>query len=141
ARPAVEKWVGGFPRFKAVREAIAKEGGKAVFLVRLSPLFPFNLINYAFGLTRIPFPSYVAASWAGMLPGTLAYVYLGGVGRATVDAVSGEDGGMPTVKLALYVVGALATLVVTSSISKRASSILDGEMQGDNGETTEDRQK
>jgi uncharacterized membrane protein YdjX (TVP38/TMEM64 family) len=64
------------------------QGMKVVFLLRLSPLFPFNLLNYALGVTSIPFFQYALASWLGMLPGTFAYVFLGGAGRVAADAVS-----------------------------------------------------
>ncbi len=63
-----------------------------MFLLRLSPLVPFNLLNYTLGLTRLPLSLYVVSSWAGMLPGTFAYVYLGRAGRAAVDAAVGASG-------------------------------------------------
>lgn len=72
-----------------------------VFLLRLSPLVPFNLLNYALGLTAVPLLPYIASSWAGMLPGTFAYVYLGGVGGAAVTAAAG-GGGTDVTKLILY---------------------------------------
>ncbi len=70
----------GNPRFRALDEAVAREGWKIVALMRLSPAFPFNLLNYAFGVTRVSLRDYVLASWIGMLPGTLMYVYLGSRG-------------------------------------------------------------
>ena len=63
-----------------------------MFLLRLSPLVPFNLLYYTLGLTRLPLGLYVASSWAGMLPGTFAYVYLGRAGRAAVDVAVGASG-------------------------------------------------
>ena len=74
-------------RLSQLREGIDKEGWRFVAFVRLVPLFPFNLLNYALGLTRIPFIPYVAASWLFMLPGALAYTWLGYAGR---EAVSGN---------------------------------------------------
>ena len=62
-----------------VDAAVAREGWKIVLLTRLSPAFPFNLLNYAFGLTRVALRDYVLASWIGMMPGTVMYVYLGSV--------------------------------------------------------------
>jgi uncharacterized membrane protein YdjX (TVP38/TMEM64 family) len=76
ARAAVEKRVEADPRFAAIDRAIGTEGRKIAFLLRLSPAFPFNLLNYALGLTRISFRDYLTAS-VGMLPGTLLYVYSG----------------------------------------------------------------
>lgn len=72
------------PKFKAIDEATAREGWKIVALIRLAPVFPFSLMSYAFGLTRIPFWSYAAANLA-MIPGTLMYVYFGHIGRAVTD--------------------------------------------------------
>ena len=99
-RPAVEsalrgKWKGA----AGLDAALGKDGGRVVFLLRLSPLFPFSLSNYALGLTSVGFVPFVAATWAGALPGTFAYVYLGEAGRATAEAAAG---GMPPIKLALY---------------------------------------
>ena len=61
----------------AIDEAVAREGWKIVLLTRLSPVFPFNLLNYAFGLTRVSLKHYFFASWLGMIPGTMMYVYIG----------------------------------------------------------------
>jgi uncharacterized membrane protein YdjX (TVP38/TMEM64 family) len=73
---------------------------------------------------QVDFLPYLGASWAGMLPGTFAYVYLGSLGRATVDAAAGGTDGMPTVKLALYAVGAIATLAATKIVSSAAADAL-----------------
>ena len=79
ARDWVAAKIEGNPKFKAIDEAVAREGWKIVALLRLSPVVPFNLLNYAFGLTRVSLRDYVIASWIGMMPGTLMYVYLGSV--------------------------------------------------------------
>ncbi|KAK9902727.1 hypothetical protein WJX75_004090 [Coccomyxa subellipsoidea] len=76
-------------RFKAIDRAIGRNGLKVVTLLRLSPLLPLALSNYLYGLTSVDLPSYVAGSWAGMLPGTIAYVAAGSYGRALLDG-SGE---------------------------------------------------
>ncbi len=60
---------------------VEAEGWRFVAFVRLVPLFPFNLVNYALGLTRIPLTSYILASLVCMAPGTLAYAWLGYAGR------------------------------------------------------------
>eukprot|EP00897_Mesotaenium_endlicherianum_P009039 jgi/Mesen1/8163/ME000438S07275 len=122
ARPLVAAQLAKVGKFEAVDRAISEDGLKIVFLWRLSPLFPFALSNYMFGVTGVQFWPYVGASWLGMLPGTFAYVYLGGAGRATIDSISdGGSGGIPTAKLLLYGVGAVATLLVTREVSVRAS--------------------
>jgi uncharacterized membrane protein YdjX (TVP38/TMEM64 family) len=80
-RHAARGWVAGRIEgnltFRAIDEAVGREGWKIVGLPRLSPVFPFNLLNYAFGVTRVRLRDYVAASWAGMIPGTVMYVYPG----------------------------------------------------------------
>jgi len=76
ARAAVERRLEGNRRFSAIDRAVAAEGRKIIFLLRLTPLIPFNLLNYALGLTRIRFSDYAIAC-LGMLPGTLLYVYSG----------------------------------------------------------------
>jgi uncharacterized membrane protein YdjX (TVP38/TMEM64 family) len=78
ARGAIERRLAGNPRFAAIDRAIANEGLRIVFLLRLSPLFPFSLGNYALGLTRVSFRDYAIAC-TGMLPWTFVYVYLGSV--------------------------------------------------------------
>lgn len=123
ARPAVEKRIQANARFAAVDAAIGAQGPKIVFLLRLSPLFPFGLLNYALSLTRVEFGPYVLASWAGMIPGTIAYVALGGAGKAAAETAAG--GGAGPLQLALYAVGAIATLWATSLISKAASKALE----------------
>jgi len=102
-------------KFAAMDEAIGKEGWKMVALLRLSPLLPFNLSNYLFGVTKIGFWPYLAASWVGMLPGTFLYVYLGAVGKG---AASGKSEG--PWKWVLIGVGLVATVVVTIWISRLA---------------------
>lgn len=76
-------------RLKRLADGVASEGWRFVAFVRLVPLLPFNLLNYALGLTRIRFLPYVIATWLFMIPGALAYTYLGYVGREA--AAGGED--------------------------------------------------
>ena len=83
----VQRRAGG--RTRQLIEGVEKEGWRFVVLVRLVPLFPFNLLNYALGLTRIPLGQYVVASYVFMLPGALAYTYLGYAGREVIGG--GED--------------------------------------------------
>src|SRR4029079_5606758 len=85
ARDLVESKLSGNPKFQALDRAVAGAGFKIVLLTRLSPLFPFNVLNYAFGLTGIGFRDYVLASAIGMLPGTVLYVYLGSAAKALSD--------------------------------------------------------
>lgn len=108
----------------AVDKAIESQGSKVVFLMRLSPLFPYSLINYSLGLTKIPFVEYIVASWAGMLPGTFAYTGIGAAGKVAIDASVGSTG-VGSATIALYAVGAIATVAVTTLIGKTANRYLD----------------
>jgi len=123
ARRRVEDWIQAKPRFAAVDRAVAKEGWKIVFLTRLSPIFPFNFQNYAYGLTRISFWHYALASMVGILPGTFLYVYLGSVGRSGLEAAAGAEG-VETLRLVLQIVGLLATALVTFYITRIATKAL-----------------
>jgi uncharacterized membrane protein YdjX (TVP38/TMEM64 family) len=123
ARAAIERRLAGNPRFAAIDRAIGAEGRKIVLLLRLSPAFPFNLLNYALGLTRVRFADYAIAS-VGMLPGTLLYVYLGRVVgdlAALAGGVRPERG--PGQNLLLGV-GLLATAVATALITRIARRAL-----------------
>jgi uncharacterized membrane protein YdjX (TVP38/TMEM64 family) len=117
----IEKKLAHKPAFKAIDEAVAREGWKMVLLLRLSPVFPFTLLNYGLGLTKIRFWPAVLASWVGMLPGTILYVYLGSIAQVAA-------GGTTTAQKILYGVGLLATLVVTVWITKIAKRALSGKL-------------
>ncbi|MFZ5485350.1 MAG: VTT domain-containing protein [Pseudomonadota bacterium] len=95
------------PRLQSLNDGVSAEGWRFVAFVRLVPLFPFNLLNYALGLTRIPFLAYVLATWLFMLPGALAYTWLGHAGRA---ALAGGEGLIRNGLIALALVAAVAFL-------------------------------
>jgi uncharacterized membrane protein YdjX (TVP38/TMEM64 family) len=99
-------------RFRAIDDAVGREGWKIVALTRLSPVFPFNLLNYAFGLTTVSLLDYVAASWAGMIPGTVLYVYIGSISGDLARAASGGAAPRPAGAWVLDVVGFVATVAV-----------------------------
>jgi uncharacterized membrane protein YdjX (TVP38/TMEM64 family) len=84
-RKRIESMTAGNAKFAALDRAIAKEGAKIVFLIRLSPIFPFTYINYAFGLTGVRTWPYALATLVGIIPGTFAYVYLGYAGAGVVS--------------------------------------------------------
>ena len=123
ARRRVESWIQSKPRFSAVDQAVAKEGWKIVFLTRLSPIFPFNFQNYAYGLTKISFWHYTLASLVGMIPGTFMYVYIGSLGRSSLEAAAGSEG-IATLRLVLQIVGLAATVIVTIFITRIATKAL-----------------
>lgn len=122
-RGSIERRIAGNPRFAAIDRAIEKEGRRIVFLLRLSPVFPFSLLNYALGLTRVRFVDYLVAS-VGMLPGTLLYVYYGhvlGLAAALAGGVAHERGAGDYAVLAL---GLAATIVVTTLVTRIARRAL-----------------
>ena len=121
-----------FPRFRAIDRAIAREGFKIVLLLRLSPLLPFAASNYLYGLTSVGFVPYALASWLGMLPGTLAYVYGGHAGSAVLETVQrrGEDGSGGGVNAALLAMGLVATAAVLTIVARTANQAV-LEMEGE----------
>ena len=123
AREWVAGKIQGNQKFEAVDVAVAQEGWKIVGLTRLSPLFPFNLLNYAFGLTQVSLKDYFLASWIGMLPGTVMYVYIGSLAGDLAALGSGERSRTPA-EWALYVVGLTATVVLTLYITRIAQRAL-----------------
>ena len=120
ARGLVSRRLRGRPRFEAIDRAVGEGGWRVVALLRLSPLVPFNVQNYLYGLTRIGFWPCVLASGAAMLPGTFLYVYLGHVGRAGVEAASGGGSGRSPAEWALIAVGLIATVAVTVYVGRLA---------------------
>jgi len=115
ARGAVERIARRNPRFAAIDRAIGREGWKVVALLRLSPLVPFSLSNYLYGLTRVRFAPYVATSWVAMLPATVLYVYLGAAGRTI-----GEKAEKSPWEWALLALGLAATAAVTVLLTRVA---------------------
>jgi uncharacterized membrane protein YdjX (TVP38/TMEM64 family) len=123
ARDQIERATAGNKRFQAIDKAIGKEGAKLIFLLRLSPAIPFNLSNYFYGITAVRFWPYFFASWIGMLPGTVLYVYLGTLGKAGVESASGGQHHSLWQWLALAI-GLLATLAVTVWVTRIARRAL-----------------
>lgn len=106
--------------FKLVDTVVREEGWRLVALFRLNPLVPFNLQNYFFGATDIGLLPYFTATFFGIMPGTVGYVYLGTLGQI---AVAGDEAS--TFKIALLGVGLLATIVLIWIAGRRAKTILD----------------
>jgi uncharacterized membrane protein YdjX (TVP38/TMEM64 family) len=132
ARGLVERRLAGNQPFAAIDRAIGVEGRKIVFLLRLSPLFPFNLLNYALGLTRVRFADYLVAS-AGMVPGTLLYVYYG---KVAGDVARLAGGGTMRRDVGYYAVlglGLVATVVVTTVVTRAARRSLREATYGGHG--------
>ncbi len=107
ARASMERWLEGNAGFRRLDELTERHGDIMVAITRLVPLFPFNLLNYGFGLTKVPFRTYVLWSFVCMLPGTILYV----VGSAAV-AEALREGRVPWVMVAVVVMilGIIAVL-------------------------------
>jgi uncharacterized membrane protein YdjX (TVP38/TMEM64 family) len=131
ARKWVASKVDGNTRFKAIDEAVADEGWKIVGLTRLSPVFPFNLLNYAFGLTKVSIKDYIIASWIGMMPGTIMYVYMGSLAGDLASIGATSDNGKSSLQWGLTITGFIATIVVTVLITKIAKKSLSTRMDID----------
>lgn len=123
ARDWVAKTAAKTPAFAALDKATRHEGFVIVLLTRLSPLFPFNLLNYLLGLTAVRFRDYWLASSIGMLPGIVVYTYLGTAAKDVVELTGGNlRGGMAD--RALLAVGLLGTVVLTIFITRKATTLL-----------------
>jgi len=123
ARDWVARKIEANPKFSAVDEAVGQEGWKIVGLTRLSPVFPFNLLNYFYGLTRVSLRHYVLASWIGMMPGTVMYVYLGSL-AGSLATLGVEERARSPFEWTLYVIGLIATVTVTVYVTRIAKRTL-----------------
>lgn len=123
ARARVAHLIEGNVRFRAIDRAVEREGWKIVGLTRLSPIFPFNLLNYVYGITGVSLRDYFFASWIGMLPATVMYVYLGSLAGslATLGRQSGER---TPAQWAFFAAGLLATAAVTIYVTRIAREAL-----------------
>jgi uncharacterized membrane protein YdjX (TVP38/TMEM64 family) len=124
ARDKIEAMASKSTKFQRIDNAIGKQGAKLVFLLRLSPVIPFNLSNYFYGLTAVKFWPYVLVSWIGMMPGTFLYVYIGTAGKAAVSAAGGEAVKQGWQYWTFMSIGLVATIVVTIWVTKIARDAL-----------------
>ncbi len=124
ARDWVAQKIAGNPQFAAIDEAVGREGFKIVLLTRLSPIFPFNLLNYAYGLTNVSLKDYAIAS-VGMIPGTIMYVYLGSLAGNLATLGTGNQPSHPTITWTLRIIGFIATVAVTLYVTRVAKKALD----------------
>jgi uncharacterized membrane protein YdjX (TVP38/TMEM64 family) len=122
ARGWVQRKVADNPKFRALDEAVRQQGFKIVLLTRLSPILPFNLLNFAFGLTNISLRDFVIASWIGMLPATIVYTYLGSTLKDLADVATGqaEWGTAREVLFGVGLVAAVAVMILITRIARRA---------------------
>lgn len=124
ARNRIQARADRHPRFRAIDRAVAAEGWKIVGLLRLSPVIPYNLSNYLYGLTGVGFWPYLIASWIGMIPATVMYVYLGAAGKAGLEAAGTVGRASTPMEVALFWVGLLATVGVTLYVTRIARRAL-----------------
>lgn len=114
------------PKFQAINQAVAKEGWKIVLLTRLSPIFPFNLLNYAFGVTQVSLKDYILGS-IGIIPGTVMYVYMGSLVSNVAMINTSHQLTSPETQIWQWVmqgVGLISTIAVTFYITKIARQVL-----------------
>ena len=125
AREKIEAIAQRNEKFRNIDSAIGRQGAKLIFLLRLSPVIPFNLSNYFYGLTAVKFWPYVLASWIGMIPGTLLYVYIGTAGKAAVAATAGGEAVKHGWQYWTFLgVGFAATIIVTIWVTRIAREAL-----------------
>jgi len=114
-RKRIERWAERNPKFRAVDKAISREGPKIVVFVQMAAVFPFLFVNYAFGLTGIRPVPYIIATFIGILPGVIAFVYLGAAGAAVATQNKAK-----TIITIVGVVIAFAASIFVGRIAQRA---------------------
>jgi len=136
-REKVAQWAAANAKFRSLDQAIGKQGFKMVLLTRLSPVFPFVLLNYFLGLTAVRSGSYVMANLIGMLPATFLFVYIGAAARdaLTVQTTSSADFYQQILKY----VGLLATVAVVIVVTRIARKALREAEQAQEGSFTKPR--
>jgi uncharacterized membrane protein YdjX (TVP38/TMEM64 family) len=123
ARDWVTSKIAGNDQFSAIDRAVGQAGLKIVLLTRLSPVFPFNLLNYAFGLTGVSIKDYIIGS-LGMIPGTLMYVYIGSLAGNLALIGTAAQPTNPALQWTIRIVGFIATIAVTVYVTRIAKQAL-----------------
>lgn len=123
-RDWIRRKVEGNAKFEAIDHAVAQNGFKIVLLTRLSPVFPFNLQNFAYGVTGVSFRDYFWASLAGMAPGTVLIVYVGSAMKSLAEVFAGSTASTPLQRV-VYGIGLAATVAVTVLVTRIARRALD----------------
>lgn len=123
ARGWISSKIEGNQKFAAIDKAVAREGFKIVLLTRLSPVFPFNLLNYAFGVTGVALKDYALGS-IGMIPGTVMYVYIGSLAGDLARIGTESQPTNPTIQWSIRIIGFIATVAVTVYVTRIARKAL-----------------
>jgi uncharacterized membrane protein YdjX (TVP38/TMEM64 family) len=129
ARDWVHERIAGLPKFRALDAAARQSGFAIVLLARLSPLFPFNLLNYGLSITGVGLRDYFFASWIGMLPATVLYVYIGTLTKDLAELGTGQAAGGLAGR-ALLIAGFVATALLTVLIARKATRALGAQLEG-----------
>jgi uncharacterized membrane protein YdjX (TVP38/TMEM64 family) len=124
SRDRISRLLEKYPKFQAVDRAVGREGFKIVFLTRLSPLFPFNLLNYAFGITQVSIKDYILGS-TGMIPGTIMYVYIGSLTTDLAMIGMESSPANPMLQWSLRIIGFAATIAVSLYVTRIARKALE----------------
>ncbi|MBW4689661.1 MAG: TVP38/TMEM64 family protein [Komarekiella atlantica HA4396-MV6] len=127
ARGWVARKIANNKKFAAIDQAVGKAGLKIVLLTRLSPIFPFNLLNYAFGITGVSLQDYFIGS-LGMIPGTIMYVYIGSLAGNLAMIGTEAQSTNPTLQWAIRLIGFIATVAVTIYVTRIARKALEEEV-------------
>ena len=122
ARDWVARRAVAWPRFRALDAATLRDGFSIVLLARLSPLIPYTFLNYLLSVTAVRFKDYVLASWIGMLPITVIYVYMGSIAKSLATLTSARAPSWTA--YALLAAGLAATVALTALIARGATSAL-----------------
>src|SRR5690606_3331420 len=117
-------------RLAGLGSATRLDGVLVGLLARLSPLFPFNLLNYGLGLTAVKFRDYFLATWIGMLPATIVYVYIGTLAKDLTDLTTGNLERGPG-QFVLLAAGLGATVVLTVLITRKANKTLAAHLEAE----------
>jgi uncharacterized membrane protein YdjX (TVP38/TMEM64 family) len=128
SRDRISRLLEKYPKFQAVDRAVGSEGLKIVFLTRLSPLFPFNLLNYAFGITQVSIKDYILGSM-GMIPGTVMYVYIGSLTSDLAMIGMESSQANPILKWFLRIIGFAATVAVSLYVTRIARKALEDDLR------------
>jgi uncharacterized membrane protein YdjX (TVP38/TMEM64 family) len=126
ARDSVRRAIEARRDIAAIDRAIAAEGWKIVLLLRLSPVVPFNLQNYLFGITAVKFGPYVAATLVGIAPATTVFVTIGALGYASLDPTGLGPAGLDPAggRWALLGGGLIATIAAIVLVTRKARALL-----------------
>jgi uncharacterized membrane protein YdjX (TVP38/TMEM64 family) len=127
ARDWVTNKISDNKKFAAIDKAVGKEGLKIVLLTRLSPIFPFNLLNYALGITGVSLQDYFLGS-VGMIPGTIMYVYIGSLAGNLAFIGSESKPDNMILHWVIKIIGLIATIVVTIYVTKIAKKALEDDI-------------